>query len=311
RIHPDDRAAVRSEFERAVAERKPFEVLYRVRRGSDGSYRWHLGRAQPTLDATGKVIRWIGTATEVDAQRRSEEEARFLAEASNALAASFDLGQALQQVTALAVPAIADLCAVHMREEGQRILHLSAAKELLALLEREGPDPLDALGVGEVLSSGLAVAWSTPAITRKAAAQRLGIRHFVSVPLISRGAILGALTFVQRKGEEGAPKVSELLANDLARRVALGADNCRLFSQAQDAIRLRDEFLSVASHELRTPLTPLNLKLGMLRRRAEEAAGGSSAPAGVEADVTPAARHVPRLTEPVEHLLGLTRLPAG
>src|SRR5215813_2220406 len=195
RIHPDDRATVRSEFERAVAERKPFEVLYRVRRGSDGSYRWHLGRAQPTLDAAGKVIRWIGTATEVDAQRRSEEEARFLAEASNALAASFDLGQALQQVTALAVPAIADLCAVHMREEGQRILHLSAAKELLALLEREGPDPLDALGVGEVLSSGLAVAWSTPAITRKAAAQRLGIRHFVSVPLISRGAILGALTF--------------------------------------------------------------------------------------------------------------------
>src|SRR5262249_50561313 len=239
------------------------------------------------------------------------EEARFLADASNALAASFDLGQALQQVTALAVPAIADLCAVHMREEGQRILHLSAAKELLALLEREGPDPLDALGVGEVLSSGLAVAWSTPAITRKAAAQRLGIRHFVSVPLISRGAILGALTFVQRKGEEGAPKVSELLATRPARRVARGAATCRLSPQAQDAVRPRDEFLSVASHELRPPLTPLNLKLGMLRRRAEEAAGGFIASARVEADVTTAARHLQRLPELVGHLLDLTRLRAG
>src|SRR5262249_50832421 len=164
--------------------------------------------------------------------------------------------------------------------------------------------------VGEVLSSGLAVAWSTPAITRKAAAQRLGIRHFVSVPLVSRGAILGALTLVQRRGEEGAPKVSELLANDLARRVALAADNARLFSQSQDAVRLRDEFLSVASHELRTPLTPLNLKLGMLRR-AEGAAGGFIPSARGEADVTTAARHVQRLTELVDHLLDVTRIRAG
>jgi len=311
RIHPDDRAAVQAEFERAVSERRPFEVQYRVRRASDGTYRWHLGRATPSLDAAGGVVRWIGTATEVDAHRRSEDEARFLAEASNALAASFDLGLALQQVTALAVPAIADLCAVHMREEGQRVLHLSASKDLLALLEREGPDPLEALGVGEVLSTGLAVAWSTPAITRKAAAQRLGIRHFVSVPLVSRGAILGALTLVQRKGEEGAPKVSELLANDLARRVALAADNARLYTQAQEAVRLRDEFLSVASHELRTPLTPLNLKLGMLRRRAEEAAGGFIASGRVESDATTAARHVQRLTELVDHLLDVTRIRAG
>jgi PAS domain S-box-containing protein len=310
-IHPDDRPAVRAEFERAVAERRPFEVLYRVRRASDGTYRWHLGRAVPSLDAAGQVVRWIGTATEVDAQRRSEEEARFLAEASNALAASFDLGLALQQVTALAVPAIADLCAVHMPEEGQRILHLSAGRELLALLQGEGPDPLEPLGVGEVLSTGLAVAWSTPAITRRAAAQRLGIRHFVSVPLISRGAILGALTFLQRKGEEGPPRVSEVLANDLARRVALAADNARLYSQAQDAVRLRDEFLSVASHELRTPLTPLNLKLGMLRRRAEEAGHGLIPAPRVRADVTTAARHVERLTELVDHLLDVTRIRAG
>jgi PAS domain S-box-containing protein len=310
-VHPDDRASVQAEFERAVSERRPFEVLYRLRRASDGTYRWHLGRATPSVDAAGEVVRWIGTATEVDAQRRGEDEARFLAEASNALAASFDLGLALQQVTALAVPAIADLCAVHMREEGQRVLHLSASKELLALLEREGPDPLEALGVGEVLSTGLAVAWSTPAITRKAVAQRLGIRHFVSVSLVSRGAILGALTLVQRKGEEGTPKVSELLANDLARRVALAADNARLYSQAQDAVRLRDEFLSVASHELRTPLTPLNLKLGMLRRRAEEASGGFIASVRVESDVTTAARHVQRLTELVDHLLDVTRIRAG
>lgn len=310
-VHPDDRATVRAEFARANAERRPFEVLYRIRRGSDGSYRWHLGRAAPSLDEDGRVVRWIGTATDVDTQRRSEEEARFLAEASNALAASLDLGQALEQVNALAVPAVADLCAVHMREEGQRLLHLSAGKELLRLLEAEGPDPLEALGVGEVLGTGLTVAWSTPAITRRAAAQRLGIRQFVSVPLISRGAVLGALTLLQRKGEEGLPRISEVMAQDLAKRVALATDNARLYSQAQDAVRLRDEFLSVASHELRTPLTPLNLKLGMLRRRAMEAADGLLPAARVETDANTAVRHVQRLTELVDHLLDVTRIRAG
>jgi hypothetical protein len=102
-----------------------------------------------------------------------------------------------------------------------------------------------------------------------------------------------------------------VLANDLARREALAADNARLYSQAQDAVRLRDEFLSVASHELRTPLTPLNLKLGMLRKRAEEASGGLVPAARVESDVTTAARHVQRLSELVDHLLDVTRIRAG
>jgi PAS domain S-box-containing protein len=163
RVHPDDRPAVWMEFERAQAERRPFEVLYRVRRASDGSYRWHLGRATPTRDAAGRVVRWIGTATEVDAQRRGgTRPASWPRPAMPGRLARPRPGPAASDG-----PGGPDdrrpLCSAHAGE-GQRVLHLSADKELLALLEAEGPDPLEPLG-WVVLSTGLTVAWSTPAVT--------------------------------------------------------------------------------------------------------------------------------------------------
>ena len=46
----------------------------------------------------------------------------------------------------------------------------------------------------------------------------------------------------------------------------MALDNARLYAEAQGAVRIRDEFLSLASHELRTPLTPLQLDLDLLMR---------------------------------------------
>ena len=51
------------------------------------------------------------------------------------------------------------------------------------------------------------------------------------------------------------------LAQELARRAALAIDNARLYRDATEAIRHRDEFIAIASHELRTPLTPLMLQI--------------------------------------------------
>ena len=77
-IHSDDLARTVAAWERSLATGEPFDVEYRVRRGSDGSYRWFMGRALPIRADRGEITRWFGTCTDVDEQRR-------LAEARDAL----------------------------------------------------------------------------------------------------------------------------------------------------------------------------------------------------------------------------------
>jgi signal transduction histidine kinase len=180
------------------------------------------------------------------------------------------------------------------------------APDLVEQLASPGPEQLERLGIAEVLESGRSV------VERRADGREtpLGLSRWVSVPLVSRGAVIGVLT-LGRRAEVETGLLSEGMAVELARRVAVAADNASLYEEAQEAIRLRDEFLSVASHELRTPLTPLNLKLGMLRRVAEQSGAGTLPAEQVASDITVAARHVQRLTNLVDHLLDVTRIRAG
>jgi signal transduction histidine kinase len=83
----------------------------------------------------------------------------------------------------------------------------------------------------------------------------------MAVPLAARGRVLGAVTFVSGVPRRYGPRELRL-AQELVHRIALAIDNARLYREAQDSIRARDEFLSIASHELRTPLTSLRLVVG-------------------------------------------------
>src|SRR3712207_3823157 len=96
------------------------------------------------------------------------------------------------------------------------------------------------------------------------------------------------------------------VAQELVRRAALTLENARLYRESQEAIRLRDDFLSVAAHELRTPLTTLSLQLGTLVQRARR----ESSPDLVER-LDRGLRQVRRLGTLVETLLDVSRLSTG
>lgn len=68
-VHPDDLPGVAERWMRSLSTGEPYEVEFRLR-GADGPYRWHLGRALAQLDERGAVVKWFGTNTMIEDQKR-------------------------------------------------------------------------------------------------------------------------------------------------------------------------------------------------------------------------------------------------
>ncbi|MBI3976567.1 MAG: PAS domain S-box protein [Chloroflexi bacterium] len=208
----------------------------------------------------------------------------FLAEASALLGATLDYSAALASVARLAVPFLADWCLVDVVEEDRTVrrlavVHADPAKEQQAreLQERNSPDAGALFGVAKVLRTGRPELYPEIPETLVAAAVRnvehrrvlreLGVRSVMTVPLVARGQVLGAMTFVSGRSERRYGPDDLALAEDLARRAALAVDNARLYRAAQEAIRMRDEFLSSVSHDLKNPLGAIKGFAQLLKRR--------------------------------------------
>ena len=73
-LHPDDVPNTVERWGRSLTTGEPYENEFRLRRASDGSYRWHLALAQPMRDAAGKIVRWFGSNTDLHDRKRTEVE---------------------------------------------------------------------------------------------------------------------------------------------------------------------------------------------------------------------------------------------
>jgi len=70
-IHPEDWSMCEARWQRSLETGENYEIEYRIRRGSDSSYRWHLGAALPLRHADGSVAKWFGTCTDIEDQKRA------------------------------------------------------------------------------------------------------------------------------------------------------------------------------------------------------------------------------------------------
>ncbi len=78
-VHEDDAAAAASAWRTALEAGSPYKTEFRLR-GSDGAYRWHIARAIALKDPEGTVIRWVGSNTDIEDQKRIEEALEYLNE---------------------------------------------------------------------------------------------------------------------------------------------------------------------------------------------------------------------------------------
>ncbi|PTL82915.1 ATP-binding sensor histidine kinase [Vitiosangium sp. GDMCC 1.1324] len=212
----------------------------------------------------------------------AERRSRFLAEAGELLSESLNYEETLMRLSRLCVRSMADWCVIDVVEDGQlrRLTgaHADPLKEPLleTLRQKHPPHQGSAHGATGVqrnrqplvlpdLSDDL-IRRMTDDAEHQRLIQELGSRTALVVPIIARGQMLGVITLVSGVAGYHYGNAELELAQEVARRAATAIDNARLYGQTQDAIRVRDEFLSVASHELNTPLTSLTLALQSLLR---------------------------------------------
>ena len=251
-LHPADRERTAHEWRRAVEGRTLYDTEYRVRR-HDGEWRYASVRAVPVLEPGGRVREWVGTVTDVTERRRVEAARDFLAEASRVLASSLDYQTTLRTVARLAVPELADWCAVDLvdgddgRLERVAVEHQERSMvELAHELERRWPsDPAAPHGVHAALRTGRAqMMTDIPEELLRGAArdpehwaaiERLGLRSYIVVPLVAREKVLGAITLVHAESGRRYDAEDLALAEELARRAAVAIDNARLFAETEEA----------------------------------------------------------------------------
>jgi signal transduction histidine kinase/AmiR/NasT family two-component response regulator len=200
---------------------------------------------------------------EREARRHAEaarEQIGFLADVSQVLASSLDYRATLSAVAQLAVPRLADWCAVDMVDAHGRLRRLAIAHSDPAKVDavwamshryREAPDdpvPLVIRSAEPQLIPDIPEELLRQFARDEAhfdALRAFGLRSLLIVPLTARGRTLGAITLVMAESGRRYGEADLLLGQDLARRAALALDNARLYRETEQALHEKDRSLAL------------------------------------------------------------------
>jgi two-component system phosphate regulon sensor histidine kinase PhoR len=207
-IHPDD---LQNTFDKFIASLKSgeiFEVENRYKRGSDGTYRWHLNRAVPLRNEDGEIVFWVGTATDIEDQKKEmERKDEFIGIASHEL-----------KTPLTSVKGYLQLMTSYKKEELPPIVKQYVNKANIALnkLQRLVNDLLD---VSKIQAGRLEYAFTS-----------INLSHLVKECVENAEHIYPAYTFVNKDGPTyfvhgNADRLEQVLMNFINNAVKYSQDN--------------------------------------------------------------------------------------
>ncbi|HUB27349.1 MAG TPA: ATP-binding protein [Tepidisphaeraceae bacterium] len=322
-IHIEDRPVTIDRWRNCLLSGQPFEVEYRCRRASDGAYLWHLARCLAVRDEKGHIVKWVGTCTDIDDQKRLGERFRENANTietinfvGRALVSELDLSKLVQTVTDAATGLIGAqfgaffYSVIDQKGESHSLYSISG-------LPRQDFEQL-ALPRNKDLLAGLFKEQRVIRVADMSHDQRqnmplghLPARSYMAAPVISRsGELLGGLFFGHRDAGVFRER-DEQIIEGIAAQAAIAIDNARLYetqqrarAEAESASRIKDEFLATLSHELRTPLNAILGYSHLLRK-------GKIAPDELSESIAIIERNARAQTQIMEDLLDMSRIISG
>jgi PAS domain S-box-containing protein len=335
RIHPDDRAHVQEALGRAVRPGGVYEAEFRVLL-PDGRVRWLTGAGRGRAGADGQVQRIYGVNADVSDRKQAEAALR---EAQIRRLAEEQAHAARVQwlnVASLAIVAAPTRDELLRRIAAEARSLIDAEHAVLTPLAPAGWEPAESVRAPDGAAEGPAPSpFLVDAVARVVCAERRALRlgrgdvlgpggpaagqdepdwpagGVLAAPLLGRdGACLAVIQLVGRPAEPfGA--ADEGLLQQLAQIAAVALENRTLYeqeqaarAQAEEASRLKDEFLATVSHELRTPLTALLGYAQLLQSRKRDEAY-------IARTVEKIARSARAQAQITEDLLDVARIVSG
>jgi PAS domain S-box-containing protein len=235
-------------------EAEPEPLVVRAVDKRTGRVDWRVTKASGVYGADGELKLVVNVIEDITEVKRAELAQRMLARAGELLSSSLDYEQTLQQVAELAVPELADWCAVSMPDGRGYVRAVAVAHvdpEKVALARRIGeryPSRTDTpTGMGQMLRDGKSQIANDidPQMLESVAQDEehlelllgVGMRAGLSVPMTAGGKIVGALTLISAESGRRFSDADVTLAEELARRAGTAVENARLYTERSNIAR--------------------------------------------------------------------------
>jgi len=320
--HPDDHEVDLKLIDRILQGKVPFISMEKRYVRKDGSNHWVYAIASVIRDLSGKPKYGIAIVQDIHEKKKTEDGLKLLAALSSDLSKFLECEEILSAAVKILVPEFADGCIIDLMRDDNTFHRAKVAfvksveKKLVEELYKYPP----VLGSKSLISK--AVRSAKPILVKEVDPQKtsdyvtddhhlkvlLAIKQksFMAVPLVARGKVIGVISFRLTSVSRQYSELDMKFAEQIASRIALALDNTNLYTQARQAVKVRDEFLSIASHELKTSLTVVKA-LGQVLQTENKKNGNSSSLKFLRQMDT----QLDRATNLIDDLFDVSRIQSG